>query len=272
MKRSDINHRFSGFTLIELLVVIAIIAILSAILFPVFAKVRASARKIACLSNAKQIGLGEMQYLQDNDEMYPYNDWFDVAVCKNKFNTPGCSQFRPDGLRTYADSITPYVKSAGLFRCPNHNTDILGYLQNTYITPPDKATGFRFKYNATLSQIQTPAERILIGEWPTGSSAGDIGPWYTTGTANGDYDKLSAMHNSQLNWVFCDGHAKSMKLKATFFPKFLWNATDDWNVNGDGSGILVSIDAGGWHYAKSEAEAQALLATSDAFDPKYTNL
>src|SRR5258707_9076849 len=62
----------AGFTLIELLVVIAIIAILAAILFPVFSKVREKARQTTCLSNEKQLGLGITQYLQDNDEMYPF--------------------------------------------------------------------------------------------------------------------------------------------------------------------------------------------------------
>ena len=65
-----------GFTLIELLVVIAIIAILAAVLFPVFAKVREKARQTVCLSNEKQIGLGFMQYVEDYDEVFPmaYND------------------------------------------------------------------------------------------------------------------------------------------------------------------------------------------------------
>src|SRR6202011_6192032 len=65
----------SGFTLIELLVVIAIIAILAAILFPVFAQAREQARKAVCLSNCKQIGLGMMMYVQDYDETYPVASW-----------------------------------------------------------------------------------------------------------------------------------------------------------------------------------------------------
>src|SRR5438034_2820234 len=68
------NNRLA-FTLIELLVVIAIIAILAAILFPVFAQARESARKASCLSNTKQLGLATMMYTQDYDEMYPCNSW-----------------------------------------------------------------------------------------------------------------------------------------------------------------------------------------------------
>src|ERR1700742_3390756 len=99
MKRS--NH--SAFTLIELLVVIAIIAILSAILFPVFAKVREKARQTACLSNEKQLGLAYMQYVQDYDETY---------VFSQLFGGPGCG---------WAGHLYPYVKSAAVYTCPDDN-------------------------------------------------------------------------------------------------------------------------------------------------------
>jgi len=91
-----------GFTLIELLVVIAIIAILAAILFPVFAKAREKARQTTCASNNKQLGLAFMQYVQDNDEVFPYH--------------PGNSSSGGDG---WASLIYPYVKSAGAYRCPD---------------------------------------------------------------------------------------------------------------------------------------------------------
>ena len=105
-----------GFTLIELLVVIAIIAILAAILFPVFAKAREKARQASCQSNEKQIGLGLIQYIQDNDETFPGG-----AI-------PGAVAYPPGGGggtgagAGWAGEISPYVKSPQLFKCPDDNT------------------------------------------------------------------------------------------------------------------------------------------------------
>ncbi len=87
-----------GFTLIELLVVIAIIAILAAILFPVFAQAREKARQTSCLSNEKQIGLAYIQYTQDNDEYYPSTVNYGSS---------------------WVHEVYPYVKSTGVFTCPD---------------------------------------------------------------------------------------------------------------------------------------------------------
>jgi prepilin-type N-terminal cleavage/methylation domain-containing protein/prepilin-type processing-associated H-X9-DG protein len=106
----------SGFTLIELLVVIAIIAILAAILFPVFAQARESARKTACLSNTKQIGLGIMMYVQDYDEMYPCNSW-DVGPINSTDNELHNGNYW--SAVQWPWRIMPYVKNAGVFHCPS---------------------------------------------------------------------------------------------------------------------------------------------------------
>jgi prepilin-type N-terminal cleavage/methylation domain-containing protein/prepilin-type processing-associated H-X9-DG protein len=134
----------SGFTLIELLVVIAIIAVLAAILFPVFARARESARTSSCASNLKQVGLGLMQYLQDYDERFP-------EYVRGVYNSPqyGGGSSGPDPQAqvmsysasptapaekysvavngwfgwhyvTWMDSIFPYVKSLQVFDCPSH--------------------------------------------------------------------------------------------------------------------------------------------------------
>ncbi|BDI33749.1 hypothetical protein CCAX7_58000 [Capsulimonas corticalis] len=268
-----------AFTLIELLVVIAIIAILASILFPVFAKVRAQARKIACLSNEKQIGLGILQYVQDNDEKFPSSDWFNHAHCD--LTTAGCGKFRPDnGLLTYADAIYPYVKSTQVFQCPNHPKDALGYGLNTFLTPVANPSafmtatgwyrdeGFNYKYVATIAQINEPSNRIMIGELASGNGAGDAGPWYNT-LYQDNFNTLAAGQNGFCNYVFCDGHAKSMKVKATIWPKFLWNAVDDWNLQGNNTS-MVAIPSGTLSYAGNEAGAQALY--NGAFDPKNTDL
>jgi len=116
MKKNNI----SGFTLIELLVVIAIIAILAAILFPVFAQVREKARQITCVSNAKQIGLAYLQYANDYDEAVP------VAYLYGYSFGPKTAQFNVNGIGGVVGGQTgiqvelqPYIKSYAAFVCPD---------------------------------------------------------------------------------------------------------------------------------------------------------
>src|SRR5437762_2986730 len=107
----------NAFTLIELLVVIAIIAILAAILFPVFAQAREKARAASCLSNVKQMSLGIMMYAQDNDEFMPYG---------YAYTWPGQKY-----LEYWQDLIRPYVKSEAVYTCPSG-----GHGKNTYLRVP----------------------------------------------------------------------------------------------------------------------------------------
>lgn len=124
--KHDARH---GFTLIELLVAIAIIAILSAILFPVFGTAREKARQTACLSNEKQLGLALLQYTQDNDERFP-----------NGINPTSNGFWAGEG---WAGQVSPYVKSPALFRCPDDLTsstvpgdDVVSYGYNINFVRP----------------------------------------------------------------------------------------------------------------------------------------
>lgn len=105
-----------GFTLIELLVVIAIIAILAAILFPVFAQAREQARKASCLNNTKQLGLGAMMYVQDYDETYPCNSWDTPYIPTT--DTDSRSATYPSAM-IWMWRIMPYMKSRQILVCPS---------------------------------------------------------------------------------------------------------------------------------------------------------
>src|SRR5438552_4065474 len=110
------RNRRTGFTLIELLVVIAIIAILAAILFPVFAQAREKARTTSCLSNTKQIGLASMMYVQDYDETFYSQPWpggCPQAQTGYWIDQPG------QPVQHWATLVYPYTKNAQLFRCPS---------------------------------------------------------------------------------------------------------------------------------------------------------
>jgi prepilin-type N-terminal cleavage/methylation domain-containing protein len=156
------RRRSLGFTLIELLVVIAIIAILAAILFPVFAQARDKARQAACLSNVKQIALGISMYRQDWDGANPFAGW-----------PPGPNwQHNVDGPNSHYEfewqfTIQPYLKNAGVLRCPSDKISFeerpVSYLFNNYMSYDRKPF--------TEAAVDRPAETVVLwdGYGPTGS-------------------------------------------------------------------------------------------------------
>jgi len=181
--------RRQGFTLIELLVVIAIIAILAAILFPVFAKAREKARQSSCLSNTKQLGLACLQYAQDYDEMLPWH-------CRY---TGGADAAGND----WQGQIAPYCKSVQIFKCPSYSTS------NSYCA----GYGYNLSRNASNVQVgcdymplgacQYPAETIMLGD---SNGTKWIGHW---DFANGvGQIPNPGRHNEGGNYVMVDGHAK----------------------------------------------------------------
>ena len=144
----------AGFTLIELLVVIAIIALLAAILFPVFARARENARRATCQSNMKQLGLGFIQYLQDYDETYP-----DGSLGPNASGAG------------WGGQVYPYVKSAQIYVCPDDTTptnslpqagwDLVSYTYNAGI--PDPTASFS-TIKGTASSLSATAKTVLLFE------------------------------------------------------------------------------------------------------------
>jgi len=147
------NSTRRGFTLIELLVVIAIIAILAAILFPVFQKVRENARRASCQSNLKQIGLAFVQYAQDADEKFPGFGSGD------------------NGDRGWATSIYPFVKSTGLYKCPDDSigNSKVSYGMNYAIfggipTNPNSPAAYNQNKNG-MSLAQMASYRFLIPDF-----------------------------------------------------------------------------------------------------------
>jgi len=163
-----------GFTLIELLVVIAIISILTAILFPVFARARENARRTSCMSNLKQIGLGFMQYTQDYDEKLPPPLYCGVWSSDYSSRTIDTDTSKPSGVYkvssgstanhwvSWMDAIFPYVKSTQIFRCPSATgtADVPSYGYNRLVGLPTTCTG-----GVSLAQIQRPSEIVLTMDY-----------------------------------------------------------------------------------------------------------
>jgi prepilin-type N-terminal cleavage/methylation domain-containing protein len=236
-----------GFTLIELLVVIAIIAILAAILFPVFAQAREKARQITCISNMKQITLGMLMYIQDNDETYcPYYSTYTPST--GVFS--GADQYWPQ-------LVSPYIQKAngsltggqaavsdlsGVFLCPDSPNvksaetgptvvgNITSYGYSDDICNTWEPGGYPTTYvSVALAQVQAPANSVMIVETWAGSqlpgSAQALSYFDQRGGVNGAVYSVAGRHSaayqrtsytqaadphSLTNVGFNDGHVKAM--------------------------------------------------------------
>ncbi len=209
MKRS--RKRSRGFTLIELLVVIAIIAILAAILFPVFAKARENARKASCQSNLKQLGLSANMYVQDYDEAYPH-----LKVDAFATGTPPSVTIAGYSTKNnWTQLLTPYVKNDQLWFCPSTRqptyfvNSYLAMAKNVYAYYPP-ATG------RPLAQIPNVASTPMMADYnpadgKTCPGVGDASRYQNYCAGN-----LGDVHSGGGNIVFVDGHVKWMNCRTGY--------------------------------------------------------
>jgi prepilin-type N-terminal cleavage/methylation domain-containing protein/prepilin-type processing-associated H-X9-DG protein len=224
--RSDSEiRRSAGFTLIELLVVIAIIAILAAILFPVFARARENARRASCQSNLKQISLGVMQYVQDYDERFPLTGGAQAYVAPEY---PYCYPYTKNPT-SWANDIMPYTKSTQIFKCPSdywssdpaQNTSRrdsqVSYANNAYLGKVDPPAGAT-PTPEHMSQVVQSSKVVLWCETErhvTKQNLIDCHHWIGSFLANGDA-LAYIRHLEGSNIAFVDGHVKWFNIpKAT---------------------------------------------------------
>ncbi len=176
--------RPSGFTLIELLVVIAIIAILAAILFPVFAQARERARGATCQSHLKQLGLAFHLYTADYDEVYP-----PVYLWKTR--------------------LQPYIKNFDINKCPSrpHLPWYYGQGYNIGLREP-LVPGFPER---TMAAVVQPANKILVVEWDRCNAGPPAGPKGLFAGGATCYWAVTRIHNGGSNVLFGDGHVRWLK-------------------------------------------------------------
>ncbi|HSV73014.1 MAG TPA: prepilin-type N-terminal cleavage/methylation domain-containing protein [Chthonomonadales bacterium] len=247
------HNRRRGFTLIELLVVIAIIAILAAILFPVFAQARAKARQTSCLSNIKQMSTGTLVYVQDYDESFPLSvpDGVRASFTTPADRTATSALGMARRMSYWSNSIQPYVRNWGIYTCPDHEirTDVfgvsveasrgvvIGLLMNGYLN------------QWALAGSPAPARVIMFSEGMGKQSMagfGNVMPipslegcgwgsdrnWMFRATGAGctnqcgfgfNFDRTWWVHGEGSNYAYMDGHTRWVRNPSTLSP---WAAVD----------------------------------------------
>ena len=228
----------SAFTLIELLVVIAIIAILAAILFPVFARARENARRSSCSSNLKQIGLGIIQYVQDYDEKFP-------------------GRFVGSEFNSWRRVTFPYTKSTQIYSCPSNTLNATPALDSNGTGYPAGTPLFNVSYGINgLSNVWvSPGTTIArldtingVADTPVSVSIAAVASTANTllvGESSRTFSELVPYggftgHLGTCNFLFADGHVKALKPSATITNANMWTVEDNIPVNGNLTNYILT--------------------------------
>jgi len=261
-----------GFTLIELLVVIAIIAILAAILFPIFTKAKDASTKARCLSNEKQIGQALFLYAEN------WNGNVHVAL---DFTRPPTKQF---GLwiRSYLDDVSPFVKNKGIFLCgarqvmcqtweASRGECDYSYMVSRYVDGNRLSGGKAVDAQGrpcppwtSIALVKNPSRKILLTEVPNGQVYVQLDTldWTTrkgvrSNTASVDWYGVSrdgmmpvnTLHDGRPSWLFFDGHVESLTPRQTIEPKLMWNLRDEYPLSCGSGGSMQPSEAAVQSYA-----------------------
>jgi prepilin-type N-terminal cleavage/methylation domain-containing protein/prepilin-type processing-associated H-X9-DG protein len=253
----------TGFTLIELLIVIAIIAILAAILFPVFARARENARRTSCASNLRQLGMGIAQYTHDSDELLPF--------ASNARGTSRIVSGTTAGSISWRSLIYPYVKNPQIYSCPSNPNNMLANVSDLSGVPEIalsyscNANVLVFGWTAAsvdvgpfalnLSQIQFAQSLILAAESSEALPAVVItraAPSAATLATAFPTQGIYGGHLALCNFLFVDGHVKALKPSSTIQP-----------------GVFTDTTSNFWVNTKPSNVASETAATKNVFDAWY---